>query len=267
MNLDNMVTLIYKNETYEDYLINKEGDVYSKQTNKMLKRQKRKNSDFEFVCVKKNGKNVQVRIRKCLREMFGFDISQLPIKNIYEDEKWKRMIYKSKETPYFISNYGRVYGIHYDKLHEMPISHKGYVEVRFNTIEGKSITTRLHRLVAENFLEYPNNFDELTVNHIDGNKQNNYYKNLEIITNENNIKHANDIGLYDVSYTQEEINKINEYIEQGFTHREITKLNHKFFPERIKLLQKKGILKSNELQENINENRISGWNDVKAIRN
>lgn len=247
MVLNDMVTLVYKGEVFDDYLINKNGDVYSKQTNKMLKRQTRKNSNFEFVCVKKNGKNTQVRIRKCLREMFGFDFSQVHIEKIATDEEWKRMYYKGKETPYFISNYGRVYGIHYDTIHNSIITHKGYVGVKCKMDDGMSVAIKLHRLVAENFLECPDDFSELTVNHIDGNKQNNYYKNLEIITNKENIMHARKHNLYDVQYTDREIDEINRYIEQGLTDREITKLNHKFFPQRIKRLQEKGILKSNDL--------------------
>lgn len=53
----------------------------------------------------------------------------------------------------------------------------------------------VHRIVAENFLETPENFKELYVNHIDGNKNNNHYTNLEWCTPTENMEHASRTGL------------------------------------------------------------------------
>ena len=50
-----------------------------------------------------------------------------------------------------------------------------------------------HRLVAFCFLENSKEFKE--VNHIDGNKKNNFYKNLEWCTRSHNVKHCFQIGL------------------------------------------------------------------------
>ena len=51
----------------------------------------------------------------------------------------------------------------------------------------------IHRIVCENFVDNPYNKPE--VNHIDGNKQNNNYKNLEWSTRKEQIQHAFKIGL------------------------------------------------------------------------
>lgn len=59
--------------------------------------------------------------------------------------------------------------------------------------DGKSKTREVHRLVAQTFVANPDNLP--VVNHIDGNKQNNYYKNLEWTTYSGNIKHAHATGL------------------------------------------------------------------------
>lgn len=52
----------------------------------------------------------------------------------------------------------------------------------------------VHRLVAEAYLKKPSE-DHTQVNHIDGNKGNNHYTNLEWITPSNNIQHAHKEGL------------------------------------------------------------------------
>lgn len=57
---------------------------------------------------------------------------------------------------------------------------------------------RIHRLVAENFLENPNGLQQ--INHIDGNKENNKAENLEWCTASQNIIHAQKIGLKKINY-------------------------------------------------------------------
>ena len=54
-------------------------------------------------------------------------------------------------------------------------------------------TLKPHRLVAILFVENPHMY--LEVNHIDGNKENNHYTNLEWCTSKQNKQHAVNIGL------------------------------------------------------------------------
>ena len=58
------------------------------------------------------------------------------------------------------------------------------------TIEGKLVL--VHRLVASTYL---GDVTGLTVNHIDGNPSNNHVSNLEIVTMQENIRHAFKTGL------------------------------------------------------------------------
>ena len=63
----------------------------------------------------------------------------------------------------------------------------GYVYVTLSN-NKKRKTIKVHRLVAEAFLDNPNNYP--CVNHIDSNRTNNEVENLEFCTHKQNIEHA-----------------------------------------------------------------------------
>jgi hypothetical protein len=65
--------------------------------------------------------------------------------------------------------------------------HRGYLKVVLSK-DGKAKTYRVHRIVAEAFIENPNNYTE--VNHIDEDKTNNCVENLEWCNREHNIEHS-----------------------------------------------------------------------------
>ena len=56
------------------------------------------------------------------------------------------------------------------------------------SINNKSKPYRVHRLLANNFIENPKKLKE--VNHIDGNKLNNDLSNLEWVSHFGNMQHA-----------------------------------------------------------------------------
>ena len=64
-------------------------------------------------------------------------------------------------------------------------------------------TIKVHRLIAENFIENTNN--KPLINHIDGNKLNNNINNLEWVTNSENIKHAYSNNLIDIRKKQKKV--------------------------------------------------------------
>lgn len=67
------------------------------------------------------------------------------------------------------------------------VNHKGYYKV-YLSIKSKKYTRYLHRLIAQSFIDNPEN--KLTVNHKDCDKKNNRINNLEWLTNKENMQHA-----------------------------------------------------------------------------
>lgn len=69
----------------------------------------------------------------------------------------------------------------------------GYLMVKF-TRNNKATTHRIHRLVAEAFIENPEGLPE--VNHLDCDRKNNIVTNLEWSTHADNVGHSRDKGHY-----------------------------------------------------------------------
>lgn len=119
------------------------------------------------------------------------DISLSNLEWIEDIEIWKTCTYPGvKPDTYEVSNHGNVRNIITDKYKTRGLNHYGY----FRTIiDGKEIL--VHRLVAWEFCQHDKGFNDKHVNHIDGIKTKNTFKNLEVITNQDNTKHATLTGL------------------------------------------------------------------------
>lgn len=104
----------------------------------------------------------------------------------YKNEVWKNI--KELDNEYQISNFGRIRKSDTHYIRSQNFNNKNqYIAMRFY-INKKWITLRPHRLVAIYFVENPNNYK--VVNHIDMDKHNNYYKNLEWCTQKHNQNEA-----------------------------------------------------------------------------
>ncbi len=78
------------------------------------------------------------------------------------------------------------------KILKSRLNNCGYEEVRLSK-NGKTKTKFIHRLIAENFIDNPDNKKE--VNHKNGIKTDNSIENLEWATHQENMKHASITGL------------------------------------------------------------------------
>lgn len=111
-------------------------------------------------------------------------------------EIWKDI--EGYNNKYQISNYGRIKSLCDNHLMKREvilkprIANNGYLYINLYK-NSKCKTKRIHRLVAETFIDNPNNLPQ--VNHIDGNKLNNKANNLEWVSASDNCKHAYINGL------------------------------------------------------------------------
>ena len=112
---------------------------------------------------------------------------------------------------YQISNYGRVWSVRSQKVLKPINGDHGYLVVNLYNKYGKQKTEKIHRLVALCFVDNPNNFG--CVNHIDENKLNNHYKNLEWCTLSYNTwysQHGEKNRFYGKTHTQDTKDKISQ---------------------------------------------------------
>ena len=127
--------------------------------------------------------------------------------DILEGESWKGVSYCENN---YISNYGRVFSYHKKPcLRKFQTNGLGYTTL--SLWNGKSYTKYyVHRLVADHFIDKPAQHNQ--VNHIDGDKTNNFYNNLEWVDGKMNIKHSHENKLNINRLTHGELNRVSDQI-------------------------------------------------------
>lgn len=97
---------------------------------------------------------------------------------------------------YEVSNLGNIRNVVSKKPKYVHEHSTGYILVQFKK-NGKAYTRKMHRIVAELFVEIPEgrSKDSLVVKHLDNDKSNNVYTNLKWDTHLNNMRDAYRDGL------------------------------------------------------------------------
>lgn len=153
-------------------------------------------------------------------------------------EIWKQI----KDFPYHeVSNLGRVRSLrrwsgtkYYNRISLLSLyqnKNNGYIYVWLN-FNGKGKNIRVHKLVAETFLS--NYKNDISINHIDGNKSNNRLDNLEWCTPKENIQHY----IKSLNLGERNRNIIKDY-KKGINKKQI-KEKYNLTYESIRLIIKKG---------------------------
>ena len=125
---------------------------------------------------------------------------------------------KGWEDKYSITNDGRVYSYFSNKYLKPVFDKDGYATVNLSR-DNVVRKYKIHRLVAETFVDNPNN--KQVVNHKDFNRSNNWFENLEWVTQEENddwSKLHGHNGRYDIqkAYTFTNVFNGNSFTILGF---------------------------------------------------
>lgn len=118
------------------------------------------------------------------------------------DEIWKPI--KEYKDLYEVSNTGKVRNIKTKYILNPYKTNKGYYYANL-CINKKSKGIGIHRLVALNFIDNPENKPQ--VNHINGIKADNRAENLEWVTCSENIIHSYKNGMQRMAWDRELINR------------------------------------------------------------
>ena len=149
------------------------------------------------------------------------------------DDKDMQIIFKPlnafgiNPSNYLISNYGHIYSIRSDKILKSQLSTAGY----YYTACGANTRIYNHRAVAGVYVNGYNN-NSNCVNHKNGDKLDNYYKNLEWVTKAENNTHAYATGLNnyigenckDSKLTNDQVRYICKLMESGYDNNSIVRM-------------------------------------------
>ena len=110
--------------------------------------------------------------------------------------------YEYRGRTYKVGNRGTIIGSS-GKTLKKRINEDGYEIITMGAPEMRDGRTKVHRIVATVFCENPNPEIFTEVNHIDFNRTNNDYRNLEWVSHVDNIKKSAEANRYKGSHTGE----------------------------------------------------------------
>ena len=155
-------------------------------------------------------------IRRC-KEFFSISNSDKAI----TDYKTSRGFY------YYVTRFGEVWSTENMIKLKGGVNRNGYLHVTL----GSANNVAIHRLVAHHFVPVPKYLvdqrlskENLVVNHLDGNKLNNNWNNLEWTTNAGNMAHASTTGLMYTTIDDQLLEHVFKRLQEGWSNTDISKL-------------------------------------------
>jgi hypothetical protein len=99
---------------------------------------------------------------------------------------------QKKFGKYIVSSSGEIQNSQTGRILKQSTNQNGYKFVQLS-MGGFAQTKSIHRLVYQLFVNaIPNGYE---INHVDGDKSNNHFGNLDVVTKQQNMNHAVEIGL------------------------------------------------------------------------
>lgn len=135
---------------------------------------------------------------------------------------WKTI---PKYSRYKASSDGEIYtpnwkGGKTGKVMKPAVDSNGYMRTMLVDDEGRTRTIKVHRIIAQTFIENPDELKE--VNHLNGNKADNRVENLDWVSHQQNIRHSFDNGLQNNRGINNPFSKLTE--------RDVLEIRAKFKP-------------------------------------
>ena len=135
--------------------------------------------------------------------------------------------YKTKNGfSYWVTKEGEVWNTETMVKLKGGVGNHGYRYV----ILGSGHNVNVHRLVAHHFVPKPKDLvdqklskETLVVNHIDGNKLNNRWDNLEWTTQKGNMAHASATGLLHTTIDDHLLERVWQYLQAGYSNTYISR--------------------------------------------
>ena len=146
------------------------------------------------------------------------------------NEDKRKTDYQTKNGfSYYVTRYGEVWNT--DKMTKVKgsIDRHGYRQTYLGSVNH----VKFHRLVAYHFVSVPKDLVDqglskknknLVVNHLDGNKLNNRWDNLEWTTQKGNVEHASINGLMHTTIDDHVLERVFKLLQEGYSDTDISKL-------------------------------------------
>ena len=154
-------------------------------------------------------------IRRC-KEFFS--ISNL--------DKAKTIYKTSRGFYYYVTKEGEVWNTEKMTKVNGRIRGDGYRHINLGPVHN----VKVHRLVAHHFVRISDDLlaqglseENLVVNHLDGNKLNNSWNNLEWTTQKGNMAHASSTGLMHTTIADHVLEHIWQYLQAGYSDTNISR--------------------------------------------
>lgn len=163
-------------------------------------------------------------------------MNELKTVKSFWNEKWAKVQLENstKETDYYISNYGKLKSVNRISSEEKllkgsRLARGGYRTLNIRLKDKKNCSIYVHKFIAEHFVPKGDEARDFVV-HIDGIRDNNYYENLKWLTRAELSKWWEETGVYtskkkphgkNYKMTETRVRLLRQRVKSGKTKKKI----------------------------------------------